>query len=187
MARIVGEHLIQVQGNVPGPFRPVVTPVLFQDHVLGWTTRTDTLAYRRFWVVRVTWDGTVAIQYLTEIEPVPVKDIAAGAVSDAWKAAVDLLRALESYGPAYMTLVMNGSAGAVTRKGDPLQAEVRRGPVDLEPPAEEMLQSVQRELQRAGGEYAHEPEAPDAGLPEEDDNPESPADALGDTPSANSG
>jgi hypothetical protein len=120
----------------------------------------------RSWIVRATWHGDIGIYWTMAIETQQIDALQSviDAVREAWTVADDLLDALAAQGARYLQLDVAG--GSFPRNEfDPYNSlkppgtVVRRGPLALGV-SDTVLESVERELRRAGGQMAYEGETP---------------------------
>lgn len=119
-------------------------------------------AFGQSWLVRATWSGAVAVYWVQPIPAARIDILMSGPVREAWTAAQAILGLLAPQGPRYLQLAVAGGQFP----GNPVSVEsgvyerpptvAGRGPL----PAgvhTSVLDSMERELRRATGEMAHEP------------------------------
>jgi hypothetical protein len=113
-----------------------------QDRLLGWS-----------WLVRATWDGAIGIFWVPGVDQGDISTIVTSPVRQAWTAADQMLNGLASRGPRYLGLKVAGAMfpGSTAIGHGPVSA----GPDDL------ALGRIERELRRATGEMAYEPNPPE--------------------------
>lgn len=139
-----------------GPFSPQVYARWTQTTVSA--SSEATVVADRTALVMGSWDGSTAVFDLIATEMTVVQSLVQHRVSDAWQIAADLQRLLGATGDAYLALLVTPSS----IRAEPTDAtspyvRVTRGPMPLDPSAEE-LASIRRELERATGEHAYEPQ-----------------------------
>ncbi|MGH3040868.1 MAG: AlbA family DNA-binding domain-containing protein [Gaiellaceae bacterium] len=156
MTEIVGAQLVPRGPALPPGFAPTVTPTFGQSLRQLIIQDDHSAPSPQGWDVRVIWNGTAVIQYLTDAGTAFIDHLARGEVTEAWRAAYALVAGLGGYGPAYMELRLDGGqAIPAAGGGGPLQVSLGRGPLDG--PAEDAdFASVERELRRARGEAIYE-------------------------------
>jgi hypothetical protein len=111
------------------------------------------------WIVRAQWDGAVAVSALLSGSILKVGGLFDMVLLPAWRLAADLVAALGGYGDARMHLAVKVRAIAA-HLGEfyrelPGLVELTRWAEVAEPDGE-LIGSVQRELQRAGGLWSFE-------------------------------
>lgn len=115
----------------------------------------------RGWVVRATWTGAVGIYYVwAEDELYHLDSYLPDVIERAWPAALELTKHLGGHGDFYVTIMVAGGRfpGNYTEEcvGDlPI---VQKGPFFEDPGVETQRRGIERELRRALGEGAWEPE-----------------------------
>ena len=123
---------------------------------------SDLDAFR--WMIRAGWEGTVGVEYAIPQESVPRIDVVK-IVELAWQAAASLLPLVSgiadaAHVPTHLAIKLVGERfeieGRQVRTPDlPIQRWVT-----MEPPDEETVASIERELKRIAGFEALEPSAP---------------------------
>lgn len=166
MLAIVRKRLIP-PNNVPDAFGPTVQTGVEQSN--RWINCEDshTYATRRYWHIRVIWDGTVVVYHAMEADRLFANQLASEQIKDAWIAASESLAALGGFGPTHMEIRIEGGTALLGPRGKPMpRIKMGRGPLEA-PPGEEMFASVERELRRAVGEVVYEtPTLPSAEIPD---------------------
>jgi len=115
------------------------------------------------WSVRVTWDGSVGIYWVQGGRQRSVSQIVDGPFREAWACAEEILSMLQPQGPRYLSVAIAGGSFDPNTRDLPQWGQegkptvTARGPVDPGP-NDLILASIERELRRAIGEMAYEPE-----------------------------
>jgi hypothetical protein len=137
---------------------PTLRPTVSQDSRLFESEgRDDRLGWS--WVVRITWHGAVGVYWVPGVDRADIRSIVEGPIREAWAVAEQILGGLAPQGPRYLQLALAGdrfphhAAGVVP-------TIVGRGPVGASV-EESLLASVEREMRRATGEMAYEPDRRD--------------------------
>jgi len=119
----------------------------------------------RAWVVRAQWDGAVGVSAVLTGPILKVGSLFDMVLLPAWRLAADLVAALGGYGDARMHLLVEVRAIAAhlgeLYRGLPGSVELTRW-AEVAEPTDDLIGSVQRELQRAAGLWSFEgvPDAP---------------------------
>lgn len=120
------------------------------------------------WVVRAQWDGAVGVSAVLTGSILKVGSLFDMVLLPGWRLAADLVAALGGYGDARMHLAIEVRASAAHLgdfyRGLPSSVEVTRW-ANVAEPSEDLIGSVQRELQRAAGLWSFEgtPDPPAGG------------------------
>jgi hypothetical protein len=136
-----------------------------QDHI-QWAAE----AKDAYWVVRPTWDGSVAVLAALKPGADALFSFMDYGVWPAWKLAVDLVELLGGYGPAHVSFIVdvrNQSVALPDGRNLPpfgeqgLFGRLRRETLieretEIAEPSSEEIGSVQRELLRAAGYWRFE-------------------------------
>ncbi len=153
--------------TIPNPaFQPVRDPPLhYQDRIVDQLLIPEGLSalpFERRWTITVGWAGDVSVRWaILGVEKVDIEQVFLEAIAPAWRTAVDLTVSLGGFGPARMALEaragQDGGAGSLPPSHRPIQRSVV-----LEKPTEDEIAAVRRELARASGQRAYEPDESDA-------------------------
>lgn len=139
--------------------------IIQQDH-MQWAVQAEQL----YWVVRPSWDGSVAVLAALKPDADAVFSLFDFALWPAWKLAADVVALLGGYGPAHLSFLLMVKSqsmqapdghtiapfGPETLFGN-LRPETRiERDTAIAEPADEEIGSVQRELLRAAGKWVFE-------------------------------
>ncbi len=113
----------------------------------------------RAWVVRAQWDGAVGVSAVLTGDILKVGGLFDMVLLPGWRLAADLVAALGGYGDARMHLLVEVRAIAAYLgefyRGLPGSVELTRW-AEVAEPTDDLIGSVQRELQRAAGLWSFE-------------------------------
>lgn len=111
------------------------------------------------WVVRAQWDGSVGVSALLTGSILKVGGLFDLVMLPGWRLAADLVASLGGYGDARMHLLVQVRAIAAYLgdfyRGLPGSVELTRW-AEVAEPTDDLIGSVQRELQRAAGLWSYE-------------------------------
>lgn len=136
------------------PFAPHTEPMYRQDSMLVRITGPTIAGYPATSVVGGFWNGTGAVWWVSTTE-VALSSLIAHKVTPAWRLATEFVEALGGFGPARLALAVPGTPQLYDGPSDDIIVVKRH--VDLRPPDEDEVASVDRELRRSGGHPVHEP------------------------------
>ena len=143
------------------PHPPILTETTQDSRILE-TERNHTLGDS--WSLRISWDGAIGIWWTKAITQTVIESIVDGPIRIAWTALEKMLGSLGAKDPHYSYLtIAGGRFPANPRELPQWGAERPKLPMVSRGPlaglvTDDMLASVDRELQRALGEMAYEPE-----------------------------
>jgi hypothetical protein len=125
-----------------------------QDATFAVAGNSPSGSFRTDVICAAFWDGSTSIESITRDSAVVRGSLVRQRVVPAWKVVTEILRALGGSGPIRLSVTLTASDRYVE---GPLPTAVRiKRIILLDDPTEDEIQSVEREVRRAGGQEAHE-------------------------------
>ena len=139
-----------------GPISPEQTPEISQDALIQRLTAQHRLGWS--WLVQASRDGGIGVHGALKVQQTSLPELVRNQIKRAWACAEETLSMLEPAGERYLHVIVAGGDFPPNEAGARGEWPVllRGGP--LTGPTEDILASMQRELERATGLFAFEQE-----------------------------